>query len=120
MKEVYRISKHGAEILINVPHPRHDNFLGDPTQVRPVTPAVLGLFDKELNDCHISKGESNTPLAHFLGVDFKITAIETIVDEPYRTQLAEGKISWEEFERISNELNNVISDYRLKLKVLKP
>ena len=30
MQELYRICKPGAEIYVNVPHPRHDHFLSDP------------------------------------------------------------------------------------------
>ena len=41
MKELYRICRDGAEIEINVPHPRHDNFIGDPTHVRIITPDTL-------------------------------------------------------------------------------
>ena len=41
MKELYRISCDQANIHISVPHPRHDDFLADPTHVRPIT--TLGL-----------------------------------------------------------------------------
>ena len=40
IKEFYRICVHGAIINIIVPHPRHDDFISDPTHVRPIT--VLG------------------------------------------------------------------------------
>ena len=35
LKELYRICKNQALIKISVPHPRHDNFISDPTHVRP-------------------------------------------------------------------------------------
>ena len=34
MQELHRIGRPGCRVVIHVPHPRHDNFLGDPTHVR--------------------------------------------------------------------------------------
>ena len=36
--------------LVHVPHPRHDDFLDDPTHVRAITPKLLKLFDRRIND----------------------------------------------------------------------
>ena len=47
LKELYRICKPRAKIFIFVPHPRHDDFLGDPTHVRVITPQLLSLFSKK-------------------------------------------------------------------------
>jgi predicted SAM-dependent methyltransferase len=41
IKELYRICKHNARIEINVPHPRRDDFINDPTHVRIITPAFF-------------------------------------------------------------------------------
>src|SRR4051812_34057053 len=38
IKELYRICAPDAVVRIAVPHPRHDDFLTDPTHVRPVLP----------------------------------------------------------------------------------
>src|SRR5262249_48391532 len=48
--ELYRICAPDAVVRITVPHPRHDTFIGDPTHVRIITPAVMSLFDRALND----------------------------------------------------------------------
>ena len=48
VKEIYRICKSKAVVQINVPHPRHDNFLGDPSHVRAITPQLLTLFSKKI------------------------------------------------------------------------
>ena len=48
IKEIYRVCKNNALIEINVPHPRHDHFINDPTHVRIVTPALLDLFSKKI------------------------------------------------------------------------
>ena len=49
MQELYRICKNNSIIDIFVPHPRNDDFLSDPTHVRPITGMTLCLYDKELN-----------------------------------------------------------------------
>ena len=119
MTELYRICKHGAEIFINVPHPRHDHFIGDPTHVRAITPITLSLFDREQNDYWQKIGAANTPFAHYLGVNFKIVSTQLTPDEPYRTMFAENKIDTEQLEKLSRELNNVVTEYRFKLLVIK-
>lgn len=119
MTELYRICKGGAEVFINVPHPRHDHFIGDPTHVRPITPIVLSLFDKEENDRCQKIGAANTPFAQYLGVNFKTVSTQLTLDEPYRTMYAENKVSAEQLERLSRELNNVLTEYRFKLLVIK-
>ena len=50
LKEFYRICKNQAIINIAVPHPRHDDFISDPTHVRPITVLGLSLYNKQLND----------------------------------------------------------------------
>jgi len=50
IKELYRICKNQAIMDITVPHPRHDDFLADPTHVRPITVLGLSLYDKEKID----------------------------------------------------------------------
>ena len=65
IKELYRVCRNGALIHIVVPHPRHDNFLGDPTHVRPITYQVMQLFDKSLcEQFHIF--DKGRPYDHFL------------------------------------------------------
>lgn len=119
MKELYRICKHDATIYINVPHPRHDFFLGDPTHVRPITPMVLALFDKALNDQWKAKGISNTPLAHYLGVNFKVVSTESVPDTPYKQAIESGELSKDDFNQRSLQLNNLISEYRFIMKAIK-
>jgi hypothetical protein len=61
MKELYRVCRHGASVKITVPHPRHDNFLGDPTHVRVISPQVMSLF--EFPACR-QHGEPGRALPH--------------------------------------------------------
>mgnify|MGYP007000079929 len=62
LSELYRICKSEALITIAVPHPRHDDFIADPTHVRPITVLGLSLYDREQNEIWQSQGAANTPL----------------------------------------------------------
>lgn len=50
IQELYRVCKAGAKVQINVPHPRHDHFMGDPPHVRAITPPLLAMFSKKENE----------------------------------------------------------------------
>ena len=113
MKELYRICRDGAEIEINVPHPRHDNFISDPTHVRIITPGTLSLFDRAENDAWKKMGAANTPLAHYLDVDFRMIGWTAVLGEPYATQFKNGELSEETIQSIGRELNNIFVEYRI-------
>jgi hypothetical protein len=119
MKELYRVCRADALILINVPHPRHDNFIGDPTHVRIISPDVLSLFSKRKNDFWEAAGAANSPLARYLGVDFELEDTELVLEEPYLSQFKDGSISTVQIELAMKEKNNVASEYRLKLRARK-
>ena len=132
MKELYRVSANGAKIRINVPHPRHDDFINDPTHVRIITPGVLELFSKKC--CKIWKdgGFSNSPLAIYYDVDFDITTIR-IDPEPTAVSRAikalnfnPANLNKEQNEKVYDRLKemsvselNVIKEMYIELKVVK-
>ena len=72
MKELFRICKNGSILDITVPHPRHDDFLSDPTHVRPITVGTLALYDKKKNEQWIQDKVANSPLALIHNVNFEI------------------------------------------------
>lgn len=119
MKELYRICRPAARIEIVVPHPRHDNFLGDPTHVRPVTHQTLALFDRERCEAWQAAGNANTPLALIHGVDFEIVKSQVVLDEPYWTMLREQRITHEQVAEFERSRNNVVVEIRLELEVRK-
>jgi hypothetical protein len=119
-KELFRICQHNAIIEIHVPHPRHDNFIGDPTHVRAITPQSLTLFDKSLNDMWKEGGISAaTTLAHFLNIDFRMIQCQTILDPYWMNKYTSGESSIEEIDQASKQFNNVISEWHIKLIVNK-
>ena len=119
MKELYRVSAAGATIEINVPHPRHDNFIGDPTHVRIISPQVLSLFSKK-NCIYWSQNNfANSPLALYLNVDFEIKENLQILENKYYEQLQKGILTNEEINVLTSERNNIVNEYRIKLTAIK-
>ena len=79
IQEIYRVCIPGAMVRIEVPHPRHDNFLHDPTHVRVVTGPTMEMFSKRICRDWIAKGYGNTPLALYHDVDFEIEKEELVL-----------------------------------------
>jgi SAM-dependent methyltransferase len=119
VKELHRVCRPGALISIEVPHPRHDTFLNDPTHVRVVTPGVLSLFSKANCREWERLGASNTPLALYLDVDFEIRRNEMVLDPVYLDLLQTGQKTEAEIMELVRTLNNVVMEYRIELEVLK-
>ena len=119
MKELYRICKNGAVIQINVPHPRHDNFINDPTHVRIITPEVISLFSKKLNNDWIKAKAANSTLGIYLDVDFELTRAEFNLEPKYNKELQNGELTHKRLNELVRLGNNIISEIRLTVKVNK-
>lgn len=119
MAEVYRIAANRCAVQINVPHPRHDDYLGDPTHVRPITAQVLSLFDSRLCDRGVAAKAANTPLAHYIGVDFETVHTDTVIDEPYFSRFKSGELSEAELLALVRSTFNVVRELRFTLRVRK-
>ena len=111
--ELYRVCKPNAIVNIVVPHPAHDDFLNDPTHVRPITPNILQLFSKKQNEAWKVDGSPNTPLALQLGVDFEIVESTAYMDERFK-DLEKNIV-----EQAAMAYRNVIKMYSITLKVIK-
>lgn len=120
IKELWRVCRHDARITIEVPHPRHDSFLSDPTHVRPILPSMLALFDQSLNREWVERKLSNTSLGLILGVDFRVESFSHLPAEPWRSRLAAGEIDRATIEEAYNRFNNVIEVVTIHWRVVKP
>jgi predicted SAM-dependent methyltransferase len=119
MKEMYRVCAPGARVGIIVPHPRHDNFIGDPTHVRPVTMQMLTLFDRAMCEHWQRTGAANSPLAIYHHVDFRVVEHNLVPEEPYGTDFREGRLTVAQLEALARSSNNVISEIHITLEVRK-
>ena len=120
VKELYRVCCNQAKLEIAVPHPRHDNFLNDPTHVRPVTVASLELFSKRKNEEWIRNGQANSPLAKYLDVDLEVVSFRYVIDEAWAKQVEQGKITLDDVMAAEKKHNNVVKTIHMVLTVVKP
>lgn len=119
IKELYRVCQPNAKITVIVPHPRSDNYLADPTHVRPITAMGLGMFDQMLNRKSINAGDATTPLGIYLGVNFMIESTATNVLEPWGTRFNAGEITEAELKHAAQHYYNVIGDTTFVLRAVK-
>lgn len=114
IRELYRVCENGASVQINVPHPRHDDFLNDPTHVRVITPELLGLLNREACAFFREQKAANTPLADYWGVNFKLEKNEQALDPRFAHWQGDPGLA-----KLITTQNNVIQEYRMTLRVVK-
>jgi SAM-dependent methyltransferase len=117
LQELYRVCRHGGIIDIQVPHPRHDNFLHDPTHVRSITIEGMRMFSKKYNDYQTELYKSTTGLAYRYGVDFELVAFQMVPDHYYAEIIPQ--LPQYQLERLSREVNNFFVEIHIKLVVIK-
>ncbi|MBT3989479.1 MAG: methyltransferase domain-containing protein [Rhodospirillaceae bacterium] len=119
IKELYRICQADAEIRINVPHPRHDEFIIDPTHVRPILPEQFHLFSKRLNAEWREAGYANTPLADYIDVDFEVEDVQWVLADDMLEKLQSGEISSDDLATRAQHEYNILKEIQIKLRVVK-
>ena len=119
LKEFYRICKNQALINISVPHPRHDDFISDPTHVRPITVTGLSLFDKAQNEECERIGATNTPLGLIHNLNFKIESVSYKIEDDIMSKFKEGQIDQQRFDFMIKHYNNIIKQIDIKWRVIK-
>ena len=119
IKEFYRICKNNSLIKIIVPHPRHDEFIADPTHVRPITILGLQLFDKDLNLEWEKQNGANTPLALINNVNFKVKNVKYNLDPNYVQKFKNNKIEKTQVDKDGKGLNNVVKEIVIDWQVIK-
>ena len=106
-------------IDIAVPHPRHDDFISDPTHVRPITLLGLSLYDKSLNEEWAKSGAANTPLGLIHKVNFKIESVNYTIEDEFMKKHQSGEIDKIKLDYYMKHYNNVIKQTNIKWRVIK-
>jgi len=120
MQELWRVCAPGGEVVIRVPHPRHDDYLGDPTHVRPIMPATLQAFDQVLNREWIATGNGATPLGVQQGIDFQIVSLEYLPDPAWKAKLDAGEVTPQQLFELARAQNNVFAEFIFTCVAHKP
>ncbi len=93
VKEMYRVVRHGGQVLIAVPHPLHNSFLTDPTHIRAFTPDTFLMLSRARNLDWVERRVNVTMLALMLDVDFEPVAINNIYDKHWAEKLKKGEVT---------------------------
>jgi len=120
IKELYRVCRDGAKIKIAVPHPRHDNFLSDPTHVRPIVPEGIGLFSQAVNREWLAIGAANTPLGIYIGVDFVIQSVTFGLAPVWKDRFERKEITISDLQYAMATYNNVVKEIEMTISPIKP
>src|SRR3990167_3634625 len=118
MKELYRICRDGALVHIAVPHPRHDDFISDPTHCRAITQRTMELFSKKL--CKAREKDANNPLAVIHDVDFEIVKDCYVVEKRWMARVERKEIDEDQLRDAVLTFNNVVKQIEMTLRVVKP
>ncbi|MBP0019624.1 MAG: hypothetical protein J7647_18990 [Cyanobacteria bacterium SBLK] len=119
IQEMYRVCRDDATIHIIVPHPRHDDFLHDPTHIRPITPLGLSMFSRRLNREWQAQGCANTLLALYLDVDLELAKTNFIPSQLWRDRYPDRTSDLQLLLQESALYNNLIKEVEMFLKVVK-
>lgn len=119
VQELHRVCRDGAAVQINVPHPRHDDFLNDPTHVRAITPEMMTLFSRRQCLAWAANGGANSQFALYLDVDFELRRVQSILDPAYQQALDANAINPQQLRQIEQAQNNVVREVRITLEAIK-
>ena len=119
IQQVYRVCKPGATVIVAFPHHRHDSFHDDPIHVRALTSNQFFLLSKEQCDEWSKEGSSNTLLAHYLGVDFRPTNVDMLLDQKWFDVWESGRVTQDQIDKAAVKEANVISEIHVTLKVIE-
>jgi hypothetical protein len=119
-QELYRICKPDAIVTIHVPHPRHKDFLSDPTHIRPILPELFSCFDLATVELWQEHNLPGTPLAKYLNVDFEVAHVQYYLSPHWHKESAEGRLDNAALMHAIDTYNNVVEWIDIRLRVRKP
>ena len=119
VKEVYRVLAPDGVWNIRVPHPRHDEFLADPTHVRAITRSTMEMFDLKKNQESIKVKFQTSPLAIMIGVDFELVSDKITADDVWQGRLQRGEVNEADLNHLLWHSNNIAREISMVLRARK-
>ena len=120
IKEMYRISAHGAIWEIQVPHWRSDNALSDPTHKHILTRAFFEMFDKQKTLNLINNKSTESLISYEHDIDIEVVESQFVYTESFIEKIKSKEIDQEGLTYALNHLNNVATSMMLLIQVYKP
>lgn len=120
IKEMYRVSKDGAEWYINIPHHRCDLYWDDYTHVRVLTPKTFKMFDQKVNLESIERNLSDSTFGFYHDVDLEVYDVTYNMVNYWINQQQEGMIGPKQLDINLNTMANVAESVNIFIRVHKP
>jgi len=120
IKEMYRVSTHGALWEIQVPHWRSDNAFSDPTHKHVLTKAFFEMFDKQKTLNLIRNKSTESLISYENDIDVEIVETQFVYTDPFIEKIKNKEIDQEGLNYALNHMNNVATSMVLLIQVYKP
>lgn len=120
IKEMYRISRHGAIWEIQIPHHRCDIAYDNPTHKCRITPGTFRLFNMKDTLDKLSNGIHCDGLGLEDGIDIEVCEIKFDYIDTWLKKFQETNASLEEIDYAVNHLSNVVANVMILVQVHKP
>ena len=120
IKEMYRVSKNGAEWFIKVPHHRCDLYWDDYTHVRALSAKTFRMFDQQVNFESIERNLSDSTFGLYHDVDLEVYDSGVDFVHYWIEQQKEGMIGQKQLMINLNTMSNVIETVNVFIRVHKP
>jgi hypothetical protein len=110
MARLWSICAEGAQIKIQIPHPRHDIFIEDIGYVKALLPESFAQLDLK---------KSTTGIARQLGVNFEFVDAIANLDPHWQDAIDRKEVTLDDIALISIQACNVVQWNSIELKVRK-
>ena len=120
IKEMYRISTHGAVWEISVPHHRCDHAFDDPTHKNVITAKTFKLFDMRSNIDLIQRKFSESYLGLQHKIDIEVCEVKYDFTADWLKRFETEKYKQQDIDFALNYYNNVAESTRILIQVFKP
>lgn len=120
IKEMYRVSKNGAEWYICVPHHRCDLFWDDPTHVRALSAKTFKLFDQSYNFKCIKDEVADSTLGLYNNLDLEVYDVKYNLLDYWINLQQHGMLGPAQMEIKMNTMSNTVGTVDIFVRVHKP
>jgi SAM-dependent methyltransferase len=119
IKEMYRISSHGAVWEVQVPHWRCDNFIDDPTHKNAISARTFELFDMKKTLENLQRKLSHSYYAIEYNIDIEVCEVKYDFTDVWMRRFTESNASQAEIDYALNHMNNVAESIKILIQVHK-
>jgi hypothetical protein len=119
VRELFRVSAHGAKVFVTAFYPRHDQFILNPLCTQRLSPDFFHLLSIGRNLNMIANGQHHDVLGMKWGVNFEVERFKYLISPAFQQDMEAGVISEAEIRRRMTYENNICQAFEVDLIVNK-